>query len=106
MTKRNFGWLCGALMLALPSVTWAASIINLDTVAHRVMWGISEHAMQEMVLQPNQRWQRLEVDLHVRILDGTQPEHVYRLQDNDVWAIWSKGEFGIQMHQRASSNVR
>jgi hypothetical protein len=83
-------------------VASAASIINLDSVAHQVR--VDDEPV--FTLQPNAQWQREAADLSVQLPDGAKPEHVYRLQQRDVWAIWPKGEFGMQMHRASASNRR
>ena len=78
----------------------AASIVNLDSVAHQVK--IDDELV--ITLQPNAHWERNQADLSVRLLNGAQPDHVYHLQDRDAWAIWPKGEFGMQMRRSSASN--
>lgn len=99
--------LIGSICLSLAGTqVMAGDILNLDNVPHKMRYGQHQNAMQEMVINPNQRVQLPASDVIVQLLDGAHPQAEYHVEQRDVWVIWPKGAFGLQVHRKVSAGQR
>lgn len=82
----------------------AGDILNLDNVEHQVVFLGKDASRAPISLQPNQRIQLPAADVAVQLPSGAHPASEYHIEQRDVWVIWSKGEFGMQLHRKVSSS--